>query len=160
MSLSDHECGANNLICQLCYNENEVECEHINTGHLCHMSINNQHPWAGVGHHIPRQGSPRQCHRLPICFLTDLTSTIRNKNKRSLIVRRAGLSRVAGSLARSGFEFLAAAVSQRARLQHNTHTWSQKYNKNKVLLVFHNIQMLNVNLVGHRSKHGHSLWQN
>ena len=33
----------------------------------------------------------RQCHRLPICFLTsDLT--IRNKNQRTLIVRRAGLS--------------------------------------------------------------------
>ena len=33
----------------------------------------------------------RQCHRLPICFLTsDLT--IRNKNKRTLIVRRTGLS--------------------------------------------------------------------
>ena len=33
----------------------------------------------------------RQCHRLPICFLTsDLT--IRNKNQRTLIVRRASLS--------------------------------------------------------------------
>ena len=33
----------------------------------------------------------RQCHCLPICFLTsDLT--IRNKNQRTLIVRRAGLS--------------------------------------------------------------------
>ena len=35
----------------------------------------------------------RQCHRLPICFLTsDVTNTIRNKNQRTLIVRRAGLS--------------------------------------------------------------------
>ena len=39
-----------------------------------------------------------QCHRLPICFLTsDLTNstrlTIRNKNQRTLIVRRSGLSR-------------------------------------------------------------------
>ena len=35
----------------------------------------------------------RQCHRLPICFLTsDFTNTIRNKNQRTLIVRRAGLS--------------------------------------------------------------------
>ena len=39
----------------------------------------------------PAPGKARQCHRLPICFLTsDLT--IRNKNKRTLIVRRAGLS--------------------------------------------------------------------
>ena len=40
----------------------------------------------------------RQCHHLTICFLTsDLTNstrfTIRNKNQRTLIVRRAGLSR-------------------------------------------------------------------
>ena len=36
-----------------------------------------------------------RCHRLPICFLTSYL-TIRNKNKRTLIVRRAGLSSFTG----------------------------------------------------------------
>ena len=45
----------------------------------------------------------RQCHRLPICFLTsDLT--IRNKNQRTLIVRRAGLSSCCTSLGLSESE--------------------------------------------------------
>ena len=35
----------------------------------------------------------RQCHRLPICFLTSDLTNIRNKNKRTLILRRAGLSK-------------------------------------------------------------------
>ena len=48
-------------------------------------------------------GEGRQCHRLPICFLTsDLT--IRNKNQRTLIVRRAGLSSCCTSLGLSESE--------------------------------------------------------
>ena len=40
--------------------------------------------------HDDSEVTARQCHRLPICFLTsDLT---RNKNQRNLIERRASLS--------------------------------------------------------------------
>ena len=46
----------------------------------------------------------RQCHRLPICFLTsDFTNTIRNKNQRTLIMRRAGLSTLAGLSCCTGY---------------------------------------------------------
>ena len=77
---------------------------HINSQTFCHL-VMTRNPGAPQvpqytsmfnihGHSWPPcqpPYQPRQCHHLPICFLTsDLT--IRNKNQRNLIVRRAGLS--------------------------------------------------------------------